>query len=244
MPDFETVLPFFSSLPGRLLSGGVAPRHVKRIIAELQDHYTDLYDEGMKHGLSQQDANAEALARIGKEDDLVAEVLSKQELRSWTSRWPKAIYGIGPVVTAITVFFASLLPFVLLLVEEEERKLYLPPVWMQSLIEAGFFAVVYILPLIIAATVCHQASLRRDTLVWPIVGLVVLCIVYSPVHIEVIWPTLPDVSGNLSASFGLPNTVNALVRIFVNLGFVALFMTWCRTKWSRYIPSLKGSKPY
>ena len=130
MPDFENVPPSFSNLTGRLLSGGVAPRHVRRTIVELQEHYTDLHDDALKRGLSPQDSDEEALSRLGKEDDLIAEVLSKQELRSWASRYPCAVYGLAPTVAGCLLVVVSVLSFALgitaveMLIEER----YLPPV--------------------------------------------------------------------------------------------------------------------
>jgi len=37
--------PDFHSLRERLLRGGVAPKHVRRTIAELRDHHADLFAE-------------------------------------------------------------------------------------------------------------------------------------------------------------------------------------------------------
>ena len=78
--------PDFHLLRERLLRGGVAPKHVRRTIAELRDHHTDLFAEAFSRGCSVEDAEREASIRLGDEDSLAAEVLARPELRSWAHR--------------------------------------------------------------------------------------------------------------------------------------------------------------
>ena len=43
MPEYD-----FTALRLRLLQGGVSPKHVSRILTELNDHFEDLTQEGVK----------------------------------------------------------------------------------------------------------------------------------------------------------------------------------------------------
>jgi lambda repressor-like predicted transcriptional regulator len=238
MSKFENMTPRFSNLAGRLLSGGVAPRHVRRTIAELQDHYVDLHEEAVKRGLSQQSAEADALSRLGKEEDLVAEVLAKPELRSWASRWPWAVYGLGPVVMMSAAVVSSILAFAAGMTAGKyiTGGRYIPPVWAQQLVEGLFFLVVYALPIVIAALVCRQVVLRRASLGWPLAGLIVLCVISAAFDIGGTWPATPEAEGILEVGFAyaapFPLTVETFVRAVANISFSAVFMTWCRVRTS------------
>lgn len=87
----------FRELRERLLRAGVAPRHVRRYLAELSDHLADLTAEEERSGLSRADAKSAALARLGDTDRLAAAMLDKPQLRSWTARAPWAAFGLAPL---------------------------------------------------------------------------------------------------------------------------------------------------
>jgi hypothetical protein len=61
----------FHELRERLLRAGVAPRHVRRYLGELTDHFADLTAEEQRAGGSLSEAQSAALARLGKTEDLV-----------------------------------------------------------------------------------------------------------------------------------------------------------------------------
>ena len=90
--------PRFDRLSERLLTAGVAPRHVRRYVRELGDHFDDLVGEEKAGGAARELAETRALSRLGNDDDLADAMLSRPELRSLTSRFPWAVFGIGPVV--------------------------------------------------------------------------------------------------------------------------------------------------
>ena len=75
----------FREVASRLLNAGVSPRRVRRLVAELTDHCDDLREELMATGLSRQEADTEAVARLAT-DAMVEAVLSRPELRSWVRR--------------------------------------------------------------------------------------------------------------------------------------------------------------
>lgn len=234
MPNFENILPSFSNLAVRLFNGGIAPRHVRRTIAELQDHYTDLLEEATKHGLSRPEAEVEALSRLGTEDDLVTEMLSKPELRSWASRWPWLFYGLVPVVTSFAIAVMCVMVVVLGVEIFTDEANLSAQIWLKNLLQGVFFTVVYILPLLIAAIVCRQATMRRDGWVWPLVGLFLLCVIFAALKYRLQWPEVPGERGSFSASFGFmppyPLSFSTLVRTVLNLGFVAVILYWFRAR--------------
>jgi hypothetical protein len=100
----------FENLSERLLSAGIAPRHVRRYVAELRDHFDDLMQEELADGASSSEAEARARTQLGSDETLAAAMLDRPELRSFASRYPLLIFGVGPAaVLACTLVLATLL---------------------------------------------------------------------------------------------------------------------------------------
>ena len=89
--------PEFRRLRRRMLDAGIAPRHVRRIVSELGDHYEDLVEADLNQGLRHSEAHERAMARIGQADDLVQATASHPELRGWASRYPRAAVVVYPL---------------------------------------------------------------------------------------------------------------------------------------------------
>src|SRR5215469_18049790 len=89
--------PRFDRLTERLLEAGIAPRHVRRYVRELSDHFDDLVREEIGSGAARELAQARALSRLGSEEDLAQAMLARPELRSLTARYPWAVFGLGPI---------------------------------------------------------------------------------------------------------------------------------------------------
>ena len=107
--------PCFNRLSERLLSGGIAPRHVHRYMRELSDHFDDLVREEKANGATRELAETRALSRLGTEDNLTEAMLSRPELKSLTACFPWAVFGLGPIaLLALSVFGAVYLEIWLL----------------------------------------------------------------------------------------------------------------------------------
>jgi len=225
--------PEFSYLAEKLLRGGIAPRQVKRTVAELQDHYMDLYEEAIVHGISEERAAQDALSSLGKEQDLIKEILSQKKLLSWASRYPWTTYGFGPIFLAIVIATAPIGILESLLILSEDMTIYLMPDWMQSsfiqhLTNATFFLASYIMPIIITGYMCFQVSIRRDPLVWPIIGATFMCIFAASYNININWPDLPGYHMYLFGDF---NFRTFLMRTVINATLITVFMTFCFKKY-------------
>lgn len=88
-------------LPGlreRLLRAGVAPRHVRRFLVELEDHWSDLLAEEEGAGRSRAEAEAAALLRLGTIDDLAKAMIDRRQFRSLFARAPWAMFTVGPLL--------------------------------------------------------------------------------------------------------------------------------------------------
>jgi len=157
----------FETLRERLLRAGVAPRHVKRYLLELQDHYEDALRAELARGTAPPEAREAALARLGTEETLARGMLERRELRSRASRFPALYFGAVPVVAwlatpLVIVAALSLLP-------EESRRMKPDAAFIDALLALGF---VYtrLLPVLLGAVALHMAAARRSRALWPLIG--------------------------------------------------------------------------
>ena len=91
----------FHPLKSRLLESGVAPKHVRRIVTELNDHFDDLVDEALADGASETEAAETAAARIGEPSCIADRILETPELRTWIYRYPRVARIYLPVAYAL-----------------------------------------------------------------------------------------------------------------------------------------------
>lgn len=87
-----------------LLRSGIAPRHVRRTVDELSDHYQDLVDAALDDGVSRIEAQERARQQLGAVGDIGAAVRARPELRSWAYRHPRVASFVYPLT------FLALLP--------------------------------------------------------------------------------------------------------------------------------------
>ncbi len=95
--------PDFQALKTRLLQGGVAPRHVRRTLDELKDHYDDLLAEAVANGDPDAEARRAAALRLGALDDVVTGMLACRELRSWPYRYPALAVLVYPLACLLAL---------------------------------------------------------------------------------------------------------------------------------------------
>ncbi len=88
----------------RLLRAGVAPRHVRRYLRELADHFADVCAEEEALGKSKTEAEAAALERLGSREELAKAMLAQPQLRAWSARAPWAVFGAGSVACVAVAY--------------------------------------------------------------------------------------------------------------------------------------------
>lgn len=99
---------FFRQLRERLLRAGVAPRHVRRCLAELRDHLTDVLEEEQRTHRAGAKTEAAALARLGSLDEIARAIEEQPQLRSWAARAPWAVFGIAPLAALALAWCVAL----------------------------------------------------------------------------------------------------------------------------------------
>ena len=198
----------FHSLRETLLRGGIAPNHVRRTIAELRDHHTDLFAEAFARGCSVEDAGQEASMRLGNEDSLSAAILARRELKSWTHRWPWVAYWLAPTIMFVPAFLLLSLLLGLSGAVHVDHDTFVrrwgSPYSAWSL--AGAIRLFYNvgLPFLLAGACCFVSGQRRAALRWPVIGVVIASIIGGAIQWDLFWPYGPQVRGAISIRIGVP----------------------------------------
>jgi hypothetical protein len=176
--------PRFDRLSERLLSAGIAPRHVRRYARELSDHFDDLVREETAAGAARELAESRARSRLGNEDDLAEAMLSQPELRSLMSRFPWAVFGIGPIVLLAASVVGALYLEIWLLNHPGGVFTYWtgqPPGPVTAKLATRVFTVyntlaVYGAPLLFAWAFYWLGSRQRVRPAWIVTGVVLICV--------------------------------------------------------------------
>jgi hypothetical protein len=189
----------FDNLAETLLKGGIAPRHVRRYMAELREHLDDLTAQQHAAGFGAEDAAIRARALLGSDNELSAAMLERKQFRSWAARAPWAIFMLLPPFTAIAIGMLFIGPLVLIGKHYGFLNMHAPPPqWFQLLainVVAG--ANLVIMPL--AATLFVTIAARqRLKLIWPTAATLLLLAAF--IHSEVNF--LPHHKGHLMLGFG------------------------------------------
>ena len=98
----------FDALREQLLRAGIAPRHVRRYIGELQDHFDDLMREEIAGGASQAAAEIRARKRLGSDADLADVMLDRPDLRSMAATHPLAVFAVAPFAMVLAALAVGL----------------------------------------------------------------------------------------------------------------------------------------
>jgi hypothetical protein len=156
-------------------------------MAELNDHLADLTVEEERKGLSRKDAEASALARLGELEELAGAMIERRELQAWSRRVPWAVFGLGGLASlSVTYGIACLIlwsgwriflpgsptPFVRL------EGLAIPYFGMGRLIYYGA-------PVFVGWALCVIAGRQRVRAGWPMVGIVLACVVGAMAQVRV-----------------------------------------------------------
>src|SRR5215475_10676972 len=88
----------FETLAESLLKGGIAPRHVRRYVRELDEHLDDLTAEQRANGYDGEDAALRARARLGEDAELAQAMLDQPGMKSWPARLPWLVFLLLPPV--------------------------------------------------------------------------------------------------------------------------------------------------
>ena len=224
----------FEGLSQRLLRAGIAPRQVKRLVAEIEAHFADLVAELRTTGLSQAESESQAAVRLGTEDVLIANILAHPELRSWARQRPWLAFVLLPLLALAVQFVLSMLAAVAVIAFSTQvlgiTALYPGPVpWVVRGLQAYG---VWIAPIVAAGAACFLAVRSGAPLVWPIVGCALIAILGAATNASFEWsPAVPR--GVLSGGIGLniPDLgLTSALRVILTILTVLVPVLWLRRR--------------
>ncbi len=199
----------FHELRERLLRAGVAPRHVRRYLAELGDHLADLRVEEERSGRSRADAESAALARLGGMDDLAKAMIERRQFQAWCVRAPWAMFSLAPIFLLAGIWFVALL------ILWSGWKIFLPgadtPFVRIDGLAIFYFGVGRLLyfgaPILIGWGIGIIAARQRLKAVWPAVGLVLIALVGGTAQVHASRTAVTSGLGHISMDFALGASV-------------------------------------
>ena len=166
----------FETLAETLLKEGIAPRHVRRYIRELDEHLDDLTAQQRAGGYDGEDAALRARARLGDDAELAQAMLEQPGLRSWPARMPWLVFLLlPPVLTA--VIGLALYAAVYFIGNGAAKINAVVPVPQNLLIGFSVMAMtaISVLAVPVAATLLALLACRqRLKPLWPLLGIALL----------------------------------------------------------------------
>jgi len=229
----------FHEIAFQLLNAGVSPRRVRRLVAELADHHDDLRNELSATGLSRQEADTEAFARLAT-DAMVADVLARPELRSWVRRWPWIAFTVVPIAM-FAVLFVGMLATLVFSLDFAQNSLGLDfgrSAGLRSFTQGLLGAAVWILPIVAASACCALALSRRAPALWATAGVLLVSALGAVTSAQVEFPPAGP-HGVLSAGIGFSTDALLLPisRTALTLAVVLAAYFWLRNSQSRAEPA-------
>lgn len=197
----------------RLLRAGIAPRHIRRYLAELSDHLADLLAEQEHSGLSRTDAETAALARLGSVDQVARAMTDQPAMQSWSSRAPWATLGFAPVIAVAAAWGVSF--FILW----SGWKTFLPGVTNPFVsihgIAIPYFGlgrwIYFLAPYLAGWAITIIAARQRLTNLWPALGLTLVALFGGAGQVQVSPPSGSATAGHVGMNFVLgPSAHNTL----------------------------------
>jgi hypothetical protein len=224
----------FNELRERLLRAGVAPRHVRRYLTELDDHLADLRAEEEPSSRSRADAESAALIRLGSIDDLTRAMIEQRHFQSWCVRAPWAIFGLAPLLLLAGAWCVAL--FILW----SGWNLFLPGaatpfIRLNGLREVFYFGIGRLIflgaPILVGWGIGLIAARQRLSAVWPAAALILVAWIGGTAKVHVSPPSVAAGAGHISMGFTLAPAIQGhpygLLHTLVILFITALpYLIW------------------
>lgn len=165
----------FEDLKEKLLLGGIAPRHVRRYLRELEEHLADLTEAQRKAGLNDADAAMVARAQLGADEALAQAMIMQRDFRSVSARFPWVVFGLAPPVLLLLGFMLWAVAFLILslaggvLPRHQTGPLFLPG-WYSLAGMIWKLASSFLTGPLLAWAMAVIARRQRLSLLWPVLG--------------------------------------------------------------------------
>jgi hypothetical protein len=226
--------PRFPELRERLLRAGIAPRHVRRYLAELSDHLADLTAEEQTRGLSPSSAATAARARLGTTDTLTQAMLAQPRVRSLSARAPWAVFSFTPLLLLAALWFLSLCllrlgwhlfmpgastPFGAVF---GPHSLFDPRNIYFQLDRALYLGA----PILIGWCMALTAARQRLHAIWPIFSLALLALLAATAHVQANRLAIPSGLGHIRVDFAVRPAAQNEYGLVVLLLALVPYLLW------------------
>jgi hypothetical protein len=179
----------FEALREMLLKSGIAPRHVRRYLRELEEHYADLYAAQREAGFEPEDAGIRARARLGSDAELAAAMIDQRDFRSISARFPWLMFGLLPplavivccvilvmILAGIGVASGAVIP---------DQKIHAPiPGWYAWMASTIIFAANCLVAPSLGFLLAWMAQRQRMKPVWPFLAMALILVVGLQANFE------------------------------------------------------------
>jgi hypothetical protein len=217
---------------------GVAPRHARRVVLELDSHFHQLVEEGLARGDSAEAARIAARGLLGTDEAMIERYAGMTELRAWSSRWPEVWFTLVPLLSFIALFVVAMVALCLI---GDLMSAYLHQVHVSAGVSsridwAAQLLFLWVLPLAIAAAFAVLAYRRRVAPHWPVAGIAILCCLAALINVSVVLTGGAN-PGQIGAGIGisthsLPGQLAHAVAILM-LVVGPLWLAWRRHRIDR-----------
>lgn len=166
----------FDAVAETLLKGGIAPRHVRRYVRELDEHLDDLMAQQRASGYDGEDAALRARARLGDDAELAQAMLEQPGMRSLATRLPWLVFLLLPPVFTAVIGLAlyAAACFIGYGAAKINALLPLPESGLVGFSTAAMTAVQALAAPAMAALLVLLAQRQRLKPVWPLLGTALL----------------------------------------------------------------------
>lgn len=212
------------------MRAGVAPRRVRRLIAEWQAHHTDLSGAAADAGAGPAEAALLADQQLGDDATLLRACLNRPELLSVTHRHPRLMFGVVPPLLFALVFVVLIAILVQALdVLHAGFGITLTrssPAERMVTITFGFL--LWVLPALVVGGIAHGALRQRARRLWPLIGMLAVALVGAATNLGVQW-SASGVLSSLSGGIGVSTerVLELLARV-APAGVIVVAYLWRR----------------
>jgi hypothetical protein len=223
----------FPALRERLLRAGVAPRHVRRYLAELSDHLADLTAEEQRAGLPPAAARSAALHRLGTPDTLAQAITSQPNVQSWSARAPWAVFSLTPLLLLAAFWFIALcllrlgwqnfLPGASTPFDTLGPHTFFDPLNIYFQLDRALYLGA---PILAGWCMLLTAARQRLNALWPTVSLALLAVLAATSHVQANRLTVPSGLGHIRVDFALRAAAQNEYALVVLLFALAPYLLW------------------
>src|SRR5476651_1843822 len=166
----------FDAVAETLLKGGIAPRHVRRYVRELDEHLDDMTAEQRAAGFDAEDGAIRARARLGDDAELAQAMLEQPGMRSWPARLPWLVFLLLPPVltAAIGLALYAAIYFIGNGAAKITAIVPLPESGLVGFSTAAMMAIDVLAVPVAATLLALLADRQRLKPLWPLLGIALL----------------------------------------------------------------------